>query len=334
MEKDDKKDVLREKYSKRKESDRTLDKDRYYEVQNDKESKYDYVDSTSITMSKKSKIIVAVSVVLAVAIAFGVIFGKKYYQMSQEMKRADNLQSLGNYDEAEEIYNKLYLATGDKKYKEKIEYNDLLKYDDGVMEMGISNFESENYAQAIDEFTKIKDEDKKNYKSAQEYIENSKKKAFIKLDQYLRDKNTIDAKIMTKDLQLFFPEDERLKGYEKKVKVLEESLERESENKTTELLNDLMSSSDTKKDYDDSNTLEKMHKRDRRVVEEACAMIKDSFNNITAKDRKSTRLNSSHANISYAVFCLKKKNKASPFHYVTIASTATLYSPRPTLQPG
>src|SRR3712207_8785992 len=28
-------------------------------------------------------------------------------------------------------------------------------------------------------------------------------------------------------------------------------------------------------------------------------------------DRKSTRLNSSHANISYAVFCLKKKNKVS-----------------------
>src|SRR5258707_9498689 len=27
-----------------------------------------------------------------------------------------------------------------------------------------------------------------------------------------------------------------------------------------------------------------------------------------AGDRKSTRLNSSHANISYAVFCLKKKN--------------------------
>src|SRR5947209_14517090 len=26
-----------------------------------------------------------------------------------------------------------------------------------------------------------------------------------------------------------------------------------------------------------------------------------------ARDRKSTRLNSSHANISYAVFCLKKK---------------------------
>src|SRR3712207_8431341 len=28
-----------------------------------------------------------------------------------------------------------------------------------------------------------------------------------------------------------------------------------------------------------------------------------------SRDRKSTRLNSSHANISYAVFCLKKKKK-------------------------
>src|SRR5258707_11925877 len=30
-------------------------------------------------------------------------------------------------------------------------------------------------------------------------------------------------------------------------------------------------------------------------------------------DRKSTRLNSSHANISYAVFCLKKKKKCIDF---------------------
>src|SRR3712207_7733356 len=29
---------------------------------------------------------------------------------------------------------------------------------------------------------------------------------------------------------------------------------------------------------------------------------------VRSEDRKSTRLNSSHANISYAVFCLKKKN--------------------------
>src|SRR3712207_7797894 len=32
---------------------------------------------------------------------------------------------------------------------------------------------------------------------------------------------------------------------------------------------------------------------------------------IARQDRKSTRLNSSHANISYAVFCLKKKNNKS-----------------------
>src|SRR3712207_7161769 len=32
-------------------------------------------------------------------------------------------------------------------------------------------------------------------------------------------------------------------------------------------------------------------------------------------DRKSTRLNSSHANISYAVFCLKKKRKRYAWRY-------------------
>src|SRR2546427_3022530 len=31
-------------------------------------------------------------------------------------------------------------------------------------------------------------------------------------------------------------------------------------------------------------------------------------------DRKSTRLNSSHSQISYAVFCLKKKKKPNPQH--------------------
>src|SRR3712207_6869485 len=38
----------------------------------------------------------------------------------------------------------------------------------------------------------------------------------------------------------------------------------------------------------------------------------------TLEDRKSTRLNSSHANISYAVFCLKKKTQP-PSHYRTPA---------------
>src|SRR2546430_17620307 len=35
-------------------------------------------------------------------------------------------------------------------------------------------------------------------------------------------------------------------------------------------------------------------------------------------DRKSTRLNSSHSQISYAVFCLKKKNKRLVTPYTTI----------------
>src|SRR3712207_8382623 len=38
------------------------------------------------------------------------------------------------------------------------------------------------------------------------------------------------------------------------------------------------------------------------------------------EDRKSTRLNSSHANISYAVFCLKKKNDITPNSVVTLLS--------------
>src|SRR3712207_8026672 len=35
---------------------------------------------------------------------------------------------------------------------------------------------------------------------------------------------------------------------------------------------------------------------------------------VVAQDRKSTRLNSSHANISYAVFCLKKKTTSVHIH--------------------
>src|SRR3712207_7368815 len=36
------------------------------------------------------------------------------------------------------------------------------------------------------------------------------------------------------------------------------------------------------------------------------------------EDRKSTRLNSSHANISYAVFCLKKKQTVFPLSYSSL----------------
>src|SRR3712207_7019767 len=37
------------------------------------------------------------------------------------------------------------------------------------------------------------------------------------------------------------------------------------------------------------------------------AAVRDAVLEVVDVDRKSTRLNSSHANISYAVFCLKKK---------------------------
>src|SRR3712207_7918164 len=47
-----------------------------------------------------------------------------------------------------------------------------------------------------------------------------------------------------------------------------------------------------------------------------------------AEDRKSTRLNSSHANISYAVFCLKKKKKKKEASTITVKA---LLSPSSTL---
>src|SRR3712207_7907113 len=37
-------------------------------------------------------------------------------------------------------------------------------------------------------------------------------------------------------------------------------------------------------------------------------------------DRKSTRLNSSHANISYAVFCLKKKKKQYTYYHFHLSN--------------
>src|SRR3712207_8849343 len=43
--------------------------------------------------------------------------------------------------------------------------------------------------------------------------------------------------------------------------------------------------------------------RDPQLVEDVVGVVVDE------EDRKSTRLNSSHANISYAVFCLKKKRQ-------------------------
>src|SRR5438270_5044876 len=52
------------------------------------------------------------------------------------------------------------------------------------------------------------------------------------------------------------------------------------------------------------------------------------------KDRKSTRLNSSHSQISYAVFCLKKKKKKkSSRRYNQYTTTQSHDSQKPPLRP-
>src|SRR3712207_7456775 len=59
----------------------------------------------------------------------------------------------------------------------------------------------------------------------------------------------------------------------------------------------------------DNEVVHLFGKRERHTIhlEELDILLHDGV----LRDRKSTRLNSSHANISYAVFCLKKKNTHS-----------------------
>src|SRR3712207_7465119 len=53
-------------------------------------------------------------------------------------------------------------------------------------------------------------------------------------------------------------------------------------------------------------------------IRKACAAAREA-------DRKSTRLNSSHANISYAVFCLKKKKYIPLFDSFISMTPSLLY---------
>src|SRR3712207_7896670 len=59
-------------------------------------------------------------------------------------------------------------------------------------------------------------------------------------------------------------------------------------------------------DFKDSN--KEKEDDDKKILNVALKAINE-LNKKYSKDRKSTRLNSSHANISYAVFCLKKKKQ-------------------------
>src|SRR2546427_5767619 len=58
----------------------------------------------------------------------------------------------------------------------------------------------------------------------------------------------------------------------------------------------------------------------RQEVDEFIELIGDATPD---GDRKSTRLNSSHSQISYAVFCLKKKNKKYHSMHTTQANAST-----------
>src|SRR3712207_8557046 len=60
----------------------------------------------------------------------------------------------------------------------------------------------------------------------------------------------------------------------------------------------------------------------QNVVTSTATSIVSNVTTVLATDRKSTRLNSSHANISYAVFCLKKKIN----HIIPYTLAPTLYT--------
>src|SRR3712207_7822861 len=61
---------------------------------------------------------------------------------------------------------------------------------------------------------------------------------------------------------------------------------------------------------DQQAAVEKGIEQQRAEVQKAIVRIQVE----SGRDRKSTRLNSSHANISYAAFCLKKKTTRSTHH--------------------
>src|SRR2546430_7471087 len=58
--------------------------------------------------------------------------------------------------------------------------------------------------------------------------------------------------------------------------------------------------------------------KERGVAPQRLADIEADITAEVERDRKSTRLNSSHSQISYAVFCLKKKKKTDIEHPRTI----------------
>src|SRR5947209_6287538 len=70
------------------------------------------------------------------------------------------------------------------------------------------------------------------------------------------------------------------------------------------------------------------------MVPEESARLLEELARAFPEDRKSTRLNSSHANNSYRVFCLKKKNNSRPrrachsgtLFFCTYAASTQIYT--------
>src|SRR2546430_4149564 len=60
---------------------------------------------------------------------------------------------------------------------------------------------------------------------------------------------------------------------------------------------------------------------DSTMIGQECIDELADYVGVKPQDRKSTRLNSSHSQISYAVFCLKKKNETN----ITIMASQTLF---------
>src|SRR5689334_24537581 len=81
-------------------------------------------------------------------------------------------------------------------------------------------------------------------------------------------------------------------------------------------------------------TLFRSYQADRHAVDVArapaalrSALVKLNGQNLSNLDRKSTRLNSSHRSISYAVFCLKKQTLQ---YYSKLNFYVCVYGPLPT----
>src|SRR3712207_3011169 len=62
--------------------------------------------------------------------------------------------------------------------------------------------------------------------------------------------------------------------------------------------------------YFNNKDIWKMNKKELLAMRKDIQLVlQDSSGALNPRDRKSTRLNSSHANISYAVFCLQKQSR-------------------------